>query len=245
MALQFSNTTDKNGIIQLVEFYTALGDGGISGNATLLKQMTAQINLAMSEIWHTMWSYQAGWQYDDANQTDLPQATANLQDGIAKVALPTDALTVNRIEIKDKEGNFYKITPITERQIGGAIPEFFETAGMPLYYRLLGRTIELFPAPATAQVTLTSGMKVYFDRTGVAFASTDTTDTPGFSGEYHDLVPIKASIKWLQVHKPDSPTLSLLMAKELARIEELKEFEANKWKDRKPFTITGLTNNSR
>jgi hypothetical protein len=31
MAINFSNISDKNGIIQLIEFNCALGDGAISG----------------------------------------------------------------------------------------------------------------------------------------------------------------------------------------------------------------------
>ena len=42
--MQFSDTTNKNGIIQQIEFRTNLGDTGISGDATLLKQFTGQIN---------------------------------------------------------------------------------------------------------------------------------------------------------------------------------------------------------
>lgn len=244
-SLQFSNTTEKNGIIQLVEFNCALGDGAISGNATLLKQITAQVNLAMSEIWHIMWSNQSGWAYDDANQTDLPQATATLVNGTSKYAIPSDALSINRIEILDVQGDYYKLTPLTERQITEGIDEFFQTDGMPQYYRLVGRTVELFPAPATGQVTMSAGLKVYFDRTGVAFESTDTTETPGFSAEYHDLVPIKASIKWLQVHKPDSPTLILLQNNELKRESQLKEFEVGKFKDREPYIMRGARNNAR
>lgn len=246
MAIQFSDITNKDGIIQHIEFNCGMGDGAISGNATLLKQITGQVNLAMSEVWHLVWSNQTGWQYDDSNHTDLPQAKADLSDGVATYAMPTDALTINRIEILDSQGNYRKITPIRERNIGDGIDEFFETSGMPQYYRLLGRTIELFPAPDTStQATATNGLKVYFDRSGVEFDSADTTETPGFSAEYHDLIPTKVSIKWLQVNKPDSPTLVLLKELEVRREAQLVEFEANKYKDRRPLVMRGRSNNSR
>jgi hypothetical protein len=171
--------------------------------------------------------------------------TATLVNGTSKYAIPSDALTINRIEVLSAEGDYYKLSPITEREIGQSIDEFFQTDGIPQYYRLVGRTVELFPAPATGQVTMAAGLKVYFDRTGVAFESTDTTETPGFSAEYHDLVPIKASIKWLQVHKPDSPTLILLQNNEIKRESQLKEFEVGKFKDREPFVMRGARNNAR
>ena len=38
--LVFSDTTNKNGLIQECEFWTNLGDGTISGDTTLLAQFT-------------------------------------------------------------------------------------------------------------------------------------------------------------------------------------------------------------
>lgn len=243
--IPFSNTTTKGGIIQLCEFNCGLGDTGISGNSTLLKQFTALSNIAMSEVWHIIFASMSGWQYDDSNQTDLPQATQNLSVGVSKYALPSAALSVNRVEVKDNSGNFWKLQPLDLKEIGIGIDEFLETDGMPRYYRLLGSTIELFPAPAAANVTTSNGLKVYFDRGGVAFVSTDTTATPGFASEYHDLIPVKTSIKWLQVNKPDSATLAALKTDEVKRETQLVDYQTSKFKDKKPIVIRGRQRRSR
>lgn len=239
-SIAFSNTTDKNGIIQLCEFNCGLGDAGISGNATLLKYFTAFANQSLSEVWHSIFTT-SKWQFDDSNQTDLPQATTNLVSGTQKYALPTGALTIERIEIADSEGNFFVLTPLYLHEINEAVSEFFEGGGSPRYYRLIGNTIELFPAP---NYNYTNGLKVYFDRGMVTFASSDTTKTPGFASEYHDLVPTKTSIKWLRINKPDSATLQELKIEEARRMGELSEFYSGRWPDKKPV-MTPFRNNAR
>jgi hypothetical protein len=244
-SIPFSNTTTKGGIIQLCEFNCGLGDAGISGNSTRLKQFTALANIAMSEIWHLIFSCSSGWIYDDSNQTDLPQATQNLSAGTAKYALPSGALVIDRIEVMDSSGNYRKLKAIDAREIDIAIDELRDTDGLPQYYRLIGQTIELFPAPAAASVTTTAGLKVYFERGGVSFDSTDTSDIPGFASEYHDLVPIKTSIKWLQVNKPDSNTLISLKTDEIKRETQFVEYQNLKFKDKKPLIVTARQRKSR
>ena len=230
----FSDTTTKLGAIQYCEFYCNLGDAGISGSSLLLKQFTGLINRACSEVWHLIFALNNGWKYDDSNQTDLPQATQTLVASISKYALPPTALAIDRIEIMDSSGAYQKIQPLRLEQISIGIDEFYKTDGMPQYYRLLGSTIELFPAPAAANVTLAAGLKVYFDRASVSFASTDTSASFGFASEYHDIPPRKASIEWLKVNKPESSTLVALIKDDIKRESQLQEFEAVKFRDVKP-----------
>lgn len=230
----FSDTTNKNGIIQTCEFYCGLGDAGISGNATLLKQFTNLVNIANSRVWHLLFKNNGGWKYDDSNNTDLPQASQDLSNGVSKYALPTGALQVDRVEVKDVNGDYQKLAPLTLEQITEGLDEFQSTDGLPRYYRLVGSTIELFPGVLSTAVTTTNGLKVYFGRGSTTFASTDTTKTPGFASEYHDMVPVKSSLEWLKVNKPNSGTLTLLMNDDVKRESQLVEYEVNKFKDRKP-----------
>lgn len=238
----FNNTTDLNGAIQFCELRTGLGNGGISGNATLLKQFTTLINEGSSKVWHIIFAMRGGWKYDDANNTDLPQASQSLTAGISKYALPTDALTVNRIEVLDANGIYQKLEPIRIEGIDGAVDEFLKTDGLPRYYRLIGNTIEVFPAPSATAVTLTSGIKVYFDRGSVAFVSTDTTKTFGFASEYHDIPPRKAVIEWMKIFKPESPSLGQFISDDITRVAQLEEYEARKWEDVKPTLRTRQIN---
>ena len=241
----FSDTSTKSGAIQNCEFYCQLGDGGISNNTTLLQQFTARLNESNSKVWHSIFAINGGWKYDDSNYTDLPQATQNLVGGTQVYALPTTALAVDRIEVMDVNGIYQVVRPYRLDMIPEGVNNFFSTNGLPLYYRLIGNTIQFFPAPdAGISVTLTAGLKVYFQRASVGFTYTDTTKTFGFASEYHDIPPRRASIEWLSVFKPDSPTLKKLIQDDIDRIAQLEEYETAKWHNVKP-TITARRYNYR
>lgn len=231
----FSDTTNKSGAIQYCEMYTQLGDAGISGNSTLLKYFTSLINIANSQIWHKIFSINGGWKYDDSNYTDLPQATQNLQSGVQLYALPSAALAVDRVEVMDASGAYQLVKPIRLDEISQGVNTFMSTNGLPLYYRLIGNTIQLFPAPDNSlSETLTSGLKVYFQRASVSFTSNSTTQTFGFASEYHDIPPRRAVIEWYKVNKPDNPAMVELVKDDVARTDELMEYETNKWHNVKP-----------
>lgn len=237
MSLAFSDTTAKLGIIQSCENYTNLGDAGISGNATYLKEFTRYINESGSRVWSMIFSAYGGWQYEDANQTNLPAASDTLTSGQTSYALPSGSLTVRGIEVKDTGGVWRKLNPITEEQIRDrqAMGEFYKTAATPLFYQMIGQTVRIFPA---ANWTQSESFKVFFDRGSVAFTSTDTTATPGFASEFHGILPIMASIQWLISKRPDSSNLALLRQEEANYIQRLKQFYQEKFHQMFPPRIT-------
>lgn len=219
----FSDTTNKLGIIQACERYTALGDATISGTTQTLKEFTAHVNQHSRKVWHMIFMAYGGWQYDDGNQSDLPAATATLTSGQTSYALPTGALTIRGIEVKDTGNVWHQLKPITEEMIGefGGMGEFFKTSGVPLYYQLVGQSIRVYPASNWTQA---SSWKVFFDRGSVAFANTDTTATPGFASEYHDILPIGASIEWLKINQPESTKLQVLRVDYAEYETKIKQF---------------------
>ncbi len=230
--MQFSNTTSLEGIIQNIEVMTDLGSAYISGNSTRLKEFTNLVNRVGHRVWHTIFMASGNWQYDDGNQTDLPSGVTDLSNGTSKYSIPSDALTVQRIDVKDNAGNWYKLYPMTKEELSNqAVDEYMKNDGHPVSYRLVGNTIELFPA---TNYDSTGGMKVYFDRASVEFDSTDTTSTPGFASPYHEIIPIGASIEWLKIKQPASPTLQLLMNDYAKLDDSIRRFYGKRFKDYKP-----------
>jgi len=203
----YNDTTTNLGIIQSCEDYCGLGNTGISGDANKLKEFTRYANRTSRKIWHWIFLAQGIWQYDDSNESDQPEGTATLVSGTQIYALPTGTLTVRRVEMKSSDGDWTTLNQIAENEIPGAIPEYNSTDGTPWEYRLIGDEIQLFPAPNYAS---TNGLKVYFDRSSTDFASSDTTQTPGFATPYHDLVAIGTSMEWLKAKRPDARTLKEL-----------------------------------
>ena len=62
--MKFNSTIDKLGLIQDCETILGMADGGISGDATLLKTFTRLMNVwyRIANIW--IWKNQTDWEYD-------------------------------------------------------------------------------------------------------------------------------------------------------------------------------------
>jgi hypothetical protein len=236
--MQYSvTTTEKNGILQECERNCNLGDAGITGVTTFLADFTNYCNRASRVIWHSIFMAYGGWQYDDSNQTDLPASTATLTASQTSYALPSGNLTIRGIEVKDTSGIWTQLIPLTEEQIRQyqAMGEFNKTAGSPRYYQLVGQTVRIFPA---SNYTQASSFKVFYDRGSVAFLTTDTTKTPGFAGEYHDLVPLMASYEYLKIKLPNDSLTTRIGNDITLRIQDLKNYYAQNFRQMFPPRMT-------
>ena len=229
--MRFNDTSNNNGIIQHIELLTDLGIGYISSSSTELKNFTAIINRVANRVWHTIFMSNGNWQYDDSNATDFPFAMTNIVEDQRKYILPDTALTVIRVEVLDENDNWVKLRPITVEDINQPIDEFMDVSGAPIYYRLFGNVMEIFPASNYAK---TSGLKVYFDRKDTVFTTLDTTKEPGFASPYHEILPIASAIEWYKVKQPQSPTLQGLIQDYLKIEQSIIQYYGKRFKDYKP-----------
>ena len=137
------------------------------------------------------------WPFGDSNYTGFPTYTFNLIAGTRVYDIDTSvtgALVILGVEIQNASGDYYVISPISLSNIhntGISQSEFLETSGSPLYYEKRENQIVLYPAPATANVTLTAGCRIFFLRTADTFTAaqqTAGTKEPGFPSPYHDAI---------------------------------------------------------
>lgn len=200
----FSNTTNKNGLIQFIESLCKIGDGGISNDTTLLKQVTGYVNQAYREVAMAMLTVDKYWKWDDYNYTDFPIASIDLVSQQRDYALPPatvggNASTLYRVNkvrvLSTTAGQYYTLDllhPDSEES-----DDTLAGSGIPQFYRLTGNSIRLTPKPLSGNVTLTGGLEVTFQRSIVDFIYTDTTDQAGFMDSYHDLLAYKAASMYL------------------------------------------------
>lgn len=126
--------------------------------------------------------------WDDSNHTKLPIGATNLVATQSDYSFLTDEqnnpiISLTRIDILDTDGNYRQLTPIDQAQIEGALDEFENVAGKPVYYdKIADNIIRLYPTPSES---VTAGLKFYFQRTASYFAATDTTKQPGVSPLLH------------------------------------------------------------
>src|SRR3990167_9133938 len=167
---------------------------GLDTNAFSLKKATNFVNRAYYDAVLEAWRASGDWDFDDVNQSNFPIATTTMVESQEDYTIPSNALKVTRLEVKDASGNWSVVRPFDETQLESkALSEFMETDGLPKFYRLLRGSIVLYPAPAATHATLTDGLRLYFLREIDEFASTDTTQEPGLPEPFHDILAFGAA----------------------------------------------------
>ena len=191
-------------------------------------------NIAYEEIVGKIIGMDGRWQFDDQNYTTYPIGTQTLVASQNDYTFDSTQLEIERVEVKDAQGDWHLLTPIDKSQIGFAIDEFEPTPGLPWCYDKQGASILLYPAPSSATTTLTSGLKVYFKRTASIFTSAEVTTgtkVPGFASPFHQLISYKAAIPFAVVNLPQR--VPALMA-EVTRMEKgLEQHYGRREQDRR------------
>ena len=151
-----------------------------------IAEKTLYANEGSKIIWSWIHEAYGGWAFDDSNNTDFPESTGTINASQTDYAIPTDTNFVKGVSIKTTGNVWQKLEPITLEQIedmGMSEAQFMNVASQPMYYRLLGNSIKLYPAPSYTQ---SSSIKIYYDRDITLFSTTDTTKTPGWATAYHE-----------------------------------------------------------
>lgn len=157
------------------------------------------INVAYQDVSRLIWTSAGGWQYDDSNATTLPIARATMVHGQQDYSLPSTAQRIESVIVKDSAGNFQKLKQFDIHDATIALPEYYETPGMPLYYDMIGRSIMLYPAPHSAYVTTTSGLGIYISRDVTEFpVSAGSGYTPGYATPFHRILSYATSLDFTQ-----------------------------------------------
>jgi len=194
--MKFNDTTNKTGIIQDIEGLLGFADGTISGDSTLLKIFTRMINHWYRTANQWIWQVTGTWEYDDSNYTNFPFATTDLADGRKDYTIPSTAQKILRVEVEDDEGNWHELSQLDLSMINGAVDEYFSENGLPIYYDITGRSLLLYPAPSSSDVTISNGLKLYFTRDIDEFSSTDTDKEPGFEKAFHRILSVGPALDY-------------------------------------------------
>jgi hypothetical protein len=235
--MQINNSSSKSNSL----YHDALFLLGISRSDTT--QFPVADFIRSANIWNAqingwIWDATGDWEYDDGNYTNLPVATATLVDGQADYELPDTAQKIDRVEVMDNNGDYQKLTPIDKSQVGDAMTEFQETDGLPRYYDLVGDSLILYPTPDTANITATSGIKLYFTRDVKAFNETSTTLEPSFNRNFHRLISMGSAFDYSGSF--DSSKLNYLSTQIQRLKEELQTFYGSRHRDFKTKIIPSI-----
>ena len=224
--MQFNDTTNLTGGIQLIERLTNMGDGAISGNTTKLKQFTAAINDGFDELMPRLLAYSNFIRWDDLNHTDQPIGTFNIVSGTSDYQVKEDdnsldILNITRIKIltsatETKYTDLDRMTIDDDRATNAMSPNSDET-GTPQWFLERNNTIYLYYQP---DYSATNGVKMWFEREPAYFDSTDTTKEPGVPKPFQQLPFLYAALEWLLINKANNTTLITRVESKIAKKEK-------------------------
>lgn len=226
--MQLSVSSGKNGLIQRATFL-AFGDSQDHTTAWPLADLVVSLNRWYHRASTWIWQASGTWEFDDTNSTTLPWATTALANGQSDYGLPSTAFRVMRVSVKNSAGDFQLLIPIDQTEFGLDRDEFFPTSGMPLYFDIVAGSVLLYPAPATASVTLSAGLKIEIARevtefsTPASYTTADSTQ-PGFEEPFHDILPLGAAYDYCLVNGPGDRAERYRAESESLRQDLLKHF---------------------
>lgn len=230
--MQFSDTTNRTGLVQLLEDLT--GTQSATTSSYSLTTKTRDINNAYSNYFLIGAQTEGRWQLDDTNHTDFPIITANIVLNQQDYTFTNDGSTpsnqildIYRVEVTDTNGQAYQLQPIDQFDIQGiALTEFMDTASRPMYYDKTANGLILYPKP---DYNYTNGLRIYYSRTPSYFLSTDTTKTPGIPNVFHEYLAIRPAYQYcLRKGLPQTANLK----DDVLRIEEaIKSYYNSRQKD--------------
>jgi hypothetical protein len=237
MSLSYSDTTNQDGIIQVIEteIYGADGLTRISGNTTQLAIWTGRVNRALDRALAIIFEADGRNQFDDSNHTDHPIVYFDLVDGQRDYTFTQDEqsnliLGIHKIAILSSatDTEYKEIRPVDQQNTGEGYDLVANntTEGVPYQYDKTGSGIFLDPIPS---YNATNGLKVYIDREASYFATSDTTKTPGIDGRLHEYLALKPALDYaLSNNLANAAGIQLRV---VALEEEMKVIYGNKFQD--------------
>lgn len=234
MSKQFSNTTTKDGLIQILERKLGFNDGEISGNATRLAYFTGMLNSSLDKYIAKIFQWDGTAHFDDSNHTTpFPSIAVNLVSGTRSYAFTTDAnsnlmLFIFKIMCADSNGIFHELKPIDHLRDRDA-NSFFDglsVTGMPSRYGKQGKyvVVDLIP-----NFSYSGGLVAYVGREGSYFAVSDTTKTPGIAGSFHEILAIDTA--WVYATDKVQARAKGLLDQKLLMEKDMEIFYGKRQKD--------------
>lgn len=240
MSLQFSDTTNNRGILQLI-------DANCKTNSTSYPttDKTRDVNLALDRALQIIFDSCGTWQFDDGNNTDYPIITTNLVSAQRDYSFTSDGssnliLDIYKVFAKDNSGVYHEIDPVDV--VNGVNTSSFtdgnNTGGQPIRYDKLGNGIFLDPVP---NYNSTAGLKIYINREASYFTTSDTTKKAGFAGLFHEYLALRPSYQY--AYRNSLSNVNSLQAEMLKMEQDLATYYSGRTRDERRRITPNKENN--
>ncbi|MCK4501360.1 hypothetical protein KAU11_12740 [Candidatus Babeliales bacterium] len=236
MSIQFNDTDSLKGLVQMYEREIGVTRGTVSGNTNLLKEFTADANLAVDDYTSIMIQVSGTWKGDDTNHTDYPEIVTDINSGQRDYAFLSDEngndiLDIYRVYVKETGGAYRILEPIdTDTEPSAStITNGLGASGNPSSYDKVANVIRFDLLPSAS---VTEGLKVSINREASYFTSTDTTKKAGFPGLHHKYFYLRPAFDYA---RRNTLTSYPRLEGEVMKAEhEIKEYFDRRVKDESP-----------
>ena len=230
MSLAFNDTITLKGLVQMYEREIGATRGTVSGNANLLKEFTADANLAIDDYTAIAIQVSGKWKFDDSNHTDYPEIYTDLVAGQRDYQFITDEngnIILDIFKVYVKDGSTYReIDPVDPDSTDASLST---GSGLASTYDKTANVIRLGLLPSS---NVDDGLKVSINREGSYFASSDTTKKAGFPGVHHKYFYLKPALDYA---RRNTLTSYPRIEGEVMKAErEIKEYFNRRAKDERP-----------
>jgi len=210
-------------MVQQFEFYTNLGDGGVSDDTALLNRATVLINQAQHELHLQALKAQDGVDVDDSRHDDLLAFTANMTTNRdQQLPVGEDPMAIKRLDVTYDGTNWNKAQVIDSGEIEMALNEVDQhTDKSNPHFDPQGDYFLLYPKASSDDVSNGAKFEITILREALEFDSGDTTEESFLPSALQDQIPLRAAYKWLMVNKSDNGSLLSRLEGQIKRGDEL------------------------
>jgi lipopolysaccharide export LptBFGC system permease protein LptF len=209
-----------------------------------VEEKTEDINESLDFIYATIFEVGGKWQFDDTNHSDYPIISTSLVSGQRDYTFTSDQqgnliLDIYKVMVKDENGTFIEIYPVDQQsdEYTQGFWNGLNQTGIPTRYDKTANGIFLDAIPSYDSI---NGLKVFINREGSYFQTSDTTKKPGFAGLFHEYLALRPAYKYAQANslKNEKSLLSDLLTVE----GKIKKYYRDRTKDEVVILTTEKVN---
>ena len=234
--MQFNPTDKSVSIIGDIDFLL-FGDSASLNTDYSLTDRTRNINIAWDEVVAELYKADPNHLWDDTTNTDFPIATTALVNALDHYTMLDSSLVVHRVRMKDAQGNWITLTPRARRELTD--DELNATGTSDKYFKL-GEAIFPLPVP---DYGVGAGFELTFQRGGNHFTTTDTTKSPGFNSQFHQILSISAALRYALANGMEKKVKVLQEMKEDIRSKMVEHYQLRAPDERPKFKLKRNTRN--
>ncbi len=187
--MQFNPADKSISLIGDIDFWLFGSSETLNADYSLIDR-TRNINKVYDEAVSIMFGADPNHEWDDTTNTDLPFTTLALEANQDHYTMLDTALVINRVRMKDSNGEMQTLTPTLRRELSDSE---LKATGTPTKYFKKGGVI--FPRPIP-DYGATAGVELEFQRGGNHFTIGDISESPGFNPQFHQFLSVGAALMY-------------------------------------------------